>query len=48
MNKAFTPWIKDNAIGIDACVAYSGKINCLVFDENGCLLEEQSGGSDIV
>lgn len=39
MEEAFKPWIKENAIGLDACVAYSGKINCLVFDENGNLLE---------
>lgn len=37
--EAFKPWIKNNAIGIDACVAYSGKINCLVFNEQGDLLE---------
>lgn len=36
--KAFDPWIKENAIGLDACVSYSGKINCLVFDENGGLI----------
>lgn len=35
---AFKPWIKENAVGLDACVAYSGFINCLVFDENGELL----------
>lgn len=36
---AFKPWIKDNAIGIDACCAYSGKINCVVFDEEGNLID---------
>ena len=36
---AFKPWIKENAIGLDACVAYSGFINCIVFDENGDLIE---------
>ena len=36
---AFKPWIKDNAIGIDACVAYSGFLNCLVFNENGELID---------
>lgn len=35
---AFKPWIKENAIGLDSCVAYSGFLNCLVFDENGELL----------
>ena len=35
---AWKPWIKENAIGIDSCVAYSGKINCIVFDENGELI----------
>lgn len=37
---AFKPWIKENAIGIDSCVAYSGFINCLVFDEEGNLLND--------
>lgn len=32
---AFKPWVKENAIGLDACVAYSGKINCVVFDKTG-------------
>ena len=36
--KAFRPWIKENAIGIDACCAYSGFINCVVFDEKGELI----------
>lgn len=39
---AFKPWIKENAIGIDACCAYSGFINCLVFDENGELIKEDA------
>lgn len=37
--EAFKPYIKDNIIGIDACVAYSGKINCVVFDEEGNLID---------
>ena len=37
---AFKPWIKENAIGIDACCAFSGFINCLVFDEEGNLLND--------
>ena len=36
---AFEPWIKDNAIGLDSCVVESGKINCVVFDEEGNLIE---------
>lgn len=36
---AFKPWVKDNAIGLDACCAESGKINCVVFDELGNILE---------
>lgn len=36
---SFEPWIKENAIGIDACCAYSGKINCVVFDKNGDVLD---------
>jgi serine/threonine protein phosphatase 1 len=36
----FKPWIKENAIGIDSCVAFSGFLNCLVFDEGGNLLDE--------
>ena len=39
---AFKPWIKENAIGIDACCAYSGFINCLVFDEDGNLLDDDN------
>ena len=35
---AWKPWIKENSIGIDSCVAYSGKINCIVFDENGDII----------
>lgn len=35
---AFSPWIKENAIGLDACCAYSGKINCVVFDKNGKMI----------
>lgn len=37
---SFKPWIKENAIGLDACCAYSGFINCLVFDEEGNLIDE--------
>ena len=40
MEQAFKPWIKENAIGVDACCAYSGKINCLVFDEEGNLIDD--------
>ena len=36
--EAFQPWIKENAIGLDACCAYSGKINCLVFNKAGELI----------
>lgn len=36
---AWKPWIKENAVGIDACCAYSGKINCVVFDEEGNLID---------
>lgn len=36
---AFKPWVKDTAIGLDACCAESGKINCVVFDQNGTVLE---------
>ena len=39
---AFKPWIKENAIGLDACCAYSGFINCLVFDEDGNLLDDNA------
>lgn len=39
MEKAFKPWIKENAIGIDACCTYSGRINCIVFDDNGEVLD---------
>lgn len=39
VNKAFSPWIRENAIGIDACCAYTHKINCLVFDENGEIIK---------
>lgn len=30
---SFQPWIKDGIIALDACCAYSGKINCIVLDE---------------
>ena len=33
--KSFEPVILDDIIGLDGCVSYSGKINCIVFDENG-------------
>lgn len=36
---AFKPWVKENAIGIDACCAYSRKINCVVFDKNGRVID---------
>ena len=32
--KAFEPFIDDGIIAIDACAAYSGKINVLVFEES--------------
>ena len=36
---AFKPWVKDTAIGLDACCAESGKINCVVFNQDGTVLE---------
>ena len=36
--KSFEPVIEENIIGLDGCVAYSGKINCVVFDENGDII----------
>lgn len=30
----FTPYYGDGYIGIDACCAYSGKVNCLVLEDN--------------
>lgn len=31
---SFQPWIRDGIIAIDACVAYSGKLNCIVIEED--------------
>ena len=31
--KSFEIWERDNFLALDGCVAYSGKINCLVIDE---------------
>ena len=36
---SFNPYIKDGLIAIDACTAYSGKVNVVVFDDHGCLIE---------
>lgn len=30
---SFEPWIKDGIIALDACCAYSGKLNCIVIEE---------------
>ena len=37
--ESFQPVIEENIIGLDSCCAYSGFLNCLVFDENGNLLQ---------
>lgn len=37
--KSFYPAVEENIIGIDACCAYSGFINCVVFDEEGNLID---------
>lgn len=39
LQEAFQPVIEENIIGLDSCCAYSGFLNCLVFDENGNLLQ---------
>lgn len=31
--KSFQPWIKEGIIALDACCAYSGKLNCIVIEE---------------
>jgi hypothetical protein len=36
--KSFEPVILDSIIGIDGCTAYSGIVNCVVFDENGDII----------
>ena len=36
--ESFEPVITDTIIGLDACVSYSGKINCVVFDEDGNII----------
>lgn len=33
--KSFDPVIEKTIIGLDSCVAYSGKLNCIVFNESG-------------
>jgi UDP-2,3-diacylglucosamine pyrophosphatase LpxH len=30
---SFQPWIKEGIIAIDSCCAYSGKLNCIVLEE---------------
>ena len=30
---SFQPWIKDGIIALDACCAYSGKLNCIVIED---------------
>ena len=30
---SFEPWIKEGIIALDACCAYSGKLNCIVIEE---------------
>jgi serine/threonine protein phosphatase 1 len=37
-NANFSPYYMDGLIGIDACTAYSGKVNCIVIEDD--LLEE--------
>lgn len=37
-NAIFDPYIKKGIIALDGCVAYTNKINCVVFDETGALL----------
>ena len=37
--ETFYPIITDKIIALDSCVAYTGKINCVVFDENGEILD---------
>ena len=37
-NANFSPYYMDGLIGIDACTAYSGKVNCIVIEDN--FLEE--------
>ena len=31
---SFQPWIKEGIIALDACCAYSGKLNCIVIEED--------------
>lgn len=42
MKLAFKPWIKEGIIAIDSCCAYSKKINCVVFDEEGNLIGDNN------
>lgn len=37
--ESFKPVICDTIIGLDGCVAFSGIVNCVVFDENGDIIE---------
>ena len=37
-NHSFKPYIKDTFIALDACTAYSHKVNVLIFDEDGKLI----------
>ena len=36
---SFDPYVKKGLIAIDACTAYSKKVNCVVFDENGEVID---------
>lgn len=31
---SFQPWVKEGIIALDACCAYSGKLNCIVIEED--------------
>jgi serine/threonine protein phosphatase 1 len=37
--ETFYPVITDKIVALDSCVAYTGKINCVVFDENGEIVD---------
>lgn len=36
----YNPDLKFRIVALDACTAYTGKVNCVVFDENGIIIDK--------
>lgn len=39
-NYSFKPYIREGIVAIDACTAFTGKVNCVVFNEQGEIINE--------